>query len=99
MWLDRHMAASTDTHVWMVPVPDKVRALSTGDALALVKGSSFARRQAGDSGARLCEHGRMLFAAFGEACHFCAEGVPALCEPTFAQQRANAAAWAGGSPR
>jgi hypothetical protein len=92
MWLDRHMAADTDTHVWMVPVTPAVAGLSTADASALVKGSTFARRmRATDAahGARLCDHGRLHF----QPCKFCAEGVPAMPMPTFAEQRENAKAW------
>lgn len=94
-WLDRHMAADTDTHVWMVPVPTSVEALSTRDARALLLGSSFAARvKATDAehGKRLCDHGRLLF----QNCTFCAAGVPAMVEPSFEEQRANAATWLPG---
>lgn len=87
------MAALTDTHVWMdSSVSAVVRTLSTSEASALVKGSSFARRVREtdpEHGARLCDHGRLLF----QECGLCAKGVPALCDPTFAEQRENAKAW------
>lgn len=86
------MAALTETHVWMVPVPASVEALSTSDAKALLLGSSFARRMRAtdaEHGARLCDHGRLLF----QDCKFCNEGVPAFPEPTLAEQRENAATW------
>lgn len=92
MWLDRDMTADTDTHVWMATVSPEVAVLSTRDAKSLVKGSTFARRMRAsdrEHGGRLCDHGRLLF----QACSFCDAGVPAMPDPTLAEQRANAAAW------
>lgn len=86
------MAGMTDTHVWMADVTDEVAALSTADAKALVLGSTFARRVKSsdrEHGDRLCDHGRLLF----QDCKFCATGVPALCDPTFAQQRETVGGW------
>lgn len=92
MWLDRHMAASDNTHVWNFSVPASVAALSTTDAVALVLGSTFARRmraQDPEHGSRLCDHGRLLF----QACSFCESGVPAMPDTTWAEQRENARRW------
>lgn len=86
------MAADTDTHVWMTAVALEVAALSTRDAKALVLGSTFARRvKATDAehGARLCDHGRLLF----QHCGFCEAGVPPMPNVTFEEGRRNAAAW------
>lgn len=89
------MAADTDTHVWMVPVSPEVEALSTRDAKALVLGSTFARRVRAtdpEHGARLCDHGRLLF----QACSFCTDGVPALPDPTMEERQASARTWLVG---
>lgn len=86
------MAADSHAHVWMVPVPPEVGALCTRDAKSLLLGSSFARRMRAEDpehGARLCDHGRLLF----QSCPFCDAGVPAMCDPTFAEQAENARAW------
>ncbi len=88
------MTSMTDSHVWMVPVTPAVRALSTADASALVLGSTFARRMEStdpEHAARMCEHGNLL----GEwhPCKFCVGGVPAVCKPTHAEGRRNAATW------
>lgn len=92
------MAADTDTHVWMVPVSPEVEALSTRDAKALVLGSTFAQRVRAtdpEHGARLCDHGRLLF----QPCQFCAKGVPAMPEPSFEDKCENARTWLTGVPR
>ena len=86
------MAADMDTHVWMATVTPEVAALTTPDAKALVLGSTFARRVRAtdpEHGARLCDHGRLLF----QACGLCTAGVPAMLDPTFAEQRENAKTW------
>lgn len=84
--------AANDTHVWMVPVTPEVAALSTDDAKDLLLGSTFARRVRAtdpEHGSRLCDHGRLLF----QDCKFCETGVPALCNPTVEESRANARGW------
>lgn len=85
------MTSTTDSAVWLVPVPPEVAALSAADATALVKGSTFARSMKvkdPEHGKRLCDHGRLLF----QHCMFCAEGMPAVCDPTVEEMRANARA-------
>jgi hypothetical protein len=86
------MASADDTHVWTVPVSPAVAALSTRDCTALVKGSDFARRmraQDPEHGARLCDHGRLLF----QPCGLCKDGVPAMPNPSLEEQRESAKAW------
>lgn len=84
MWLDRGMEATTST--------TGLHGLSESDAAELVKGSSFARRVKAtdrEHGSRLCDHGRLHF----QHCKFCAAGVPAVCDLTVEEMRANAREW------
>lgn len=85
------MAGTAESCVWTIPVPPAVAALSPADATALVKGSTFARSMKvkdPEHGKRLCDHGHLLF----QPCMFCAEGMPAICDPTVEEMRANAQA-------